>query len=45
MVGSVDVHDLHSSPVINKMFGSRRVGWSGHVARTAENRNLWKTFM
>jgi hypothetical protein len=45
MLRSVGFHDLHSSSVINKMFESRRVGCSEHVARTAEKRNLWKTFM
>jgi hypothetical protein len=37
-----ELHDLHSSPSIIRMFKSRRMRWAGHVARMGAKRNAYK---
>jgi hypothetical protein len=34
-----ELHNLYSSPNINRMIKSRRIGWAGHVARMRQKRN------
>jgi hypothetical protein len=34
-----ELHNLYSSPSIIKMIKSRRMGWTGYVARMGEKRN------
>jgi hypothetical protein len=34
-----ELHNLYSSPSIIRMIKSRRMRWSGHVARMGEKRN------
>jgi hypothetical protein len=34
-----ELHNLYASPAIIRMIKSRRMGWSGHVARMGEMRN------
>jgi hypothetical protein len=44
---SFSVHNLYSSPSIIRMIKSRRMRWTGHVARMGEKRNAcrywWET--
>jgi hypothetical protein len=37
-----ELHDLHSSPSIIRIIKSRRIRWTGHVARMGENRNVYR---
>jgi hypothetical protein len=37
--------DLYSSPNIIKIIKSRRMGWTGHVARMVEKRNAYRLFV
>jgi hypothetical protein len=37
-----DLHDLYSSPSIIRIIKSRRMGWTGHVARMGEKRNVYR---
>jgi hypothetical protein len=37
--------DLYSSPSITRMIKSRRMRFAGHVARMAENRNVYKVLI
>jgi hypothetical protein len=34
-----ELHNLYSSPDIIRMIKSRRMRWSGHIARMGEKRN------
>jgi hypothetical protein len=36
-----ELHNLYSSPSIIRMIKSRRMRWSGHVARMGEERNAY----
>jgi hypothetical protein len=35
-----ELHNMYSSPNIIKMMKSRRIRWTGHVARMGEKRNV-----
>jgi hypothetical protein len=35
-----EIHSLYSSPNVIRMINSRRVGWTGHVARMGEGRGV-----
>jgi hypothetical protein len=37
-----ELRDLYSSPSIITIIKSRRMRWSGHVARTEEKRNTYR---
>jgi hypothetical protein len=37
-----ELHRLYSSPSIIRMIKSRRMRWSGHVARMGEKRNAYR---
>jgi hypothetical protein len=37
-----ELHNLYSSPNINRMIKSRGMSWTRHVARIGENRNGYK---
>jgi hypothetical protein len=37
-----ELHDLYSSPSIIRIMKARRMGWSGHVARMGEKRNVYR---
>jgi hypothetical protein len=37
-----ELHDLYSSPSIIRMIKSRRMRWTGHVARMGEKRNSYR---
>jgi hypothetical protein len=37
-----ELHNLYSSPSINRMVKSRRMGWAEHVARMWETRNAYR---
>jgi hypothetical protein len=37
-----ELHTLYSSPSIIRMIKSRRMRWSGHVARMGETRNAYR---
>jgi hypothetical protein len=37
-----DLHNLLSSPSIIRMIKSRRMRWTGHVARMGEKRNAYR---
>jgi hypothetical protein len=37
-----ELHNLYSSPNINRMIKSRRVRWAGHVARMGDTRNAYR---
>jgi hypothetical protein len=39
---SGDLHNLYSSPDINRQIKSRRMRWVGHVARMGEGRNVYR---
>jgi hypothetical protein len=41
---SGELHDLYSSPDIIRQIKSRRMKWTGHVARMGEGRNVFKVF-
>jgi hypothetical protein len=38
-----EFHDLYSSPSIIRIMKSRRMRWTGHVARIREKRNTWES--
>jgi hypothetical protein len=38
---SEELHDMYSSPIIIKIMKSRRMRWTGHVARMGEKRNAY----
>jgi hypothetical protein len=40
-----DLHILYSSPNIIRQIKSRRLRWTGHVARMEEERNVYKVLM
>jgi hypothetical protein len=40
-----ELHDLYSSPSIIRIIKSRRMRWSGHVARILEERNLYSVLV
>jgi hypothetical protein len=40
-----EVHDLYSSPDIIRQVKSRRMRWAGHVARTGEERKVYKVLV
>jgi hypothetical protein len=37
-----ELHKLHSSPSIIKMIKSRRIRWTGHIARMGEKRTTYR---
>jgi hypothetical protein len=37
-----ELHDLHSSPHINRIIKSRRMRWAGNVARMGKKRNVYR---
>jgi hypothetical protein len=37
-----ELHNLYSSPSINRIIKSRRMRWVGHVARMGEKRNVYR---
>jgi hypothetical protein len=37
-----ELHDLYSSPSIIRIIKSKRMRWSGHVARMGEKRNAYR---
>jgi hypothetical protein len=37
-------HNLYSSPNISNVIGSRRIKWTGKVARTYDMRNAYKEY-
>jgi hypothetical protein len=37
-----ELHSLHSSPNIIRVIKSRRMTWSGHVARMGEGRDVYR---
>jgi hypothetical protein len=38
----MELRDLYSSPRITRIIKSRRMRWSGHVARKGEKRNAYR---
>jgi hypothetical protein len=38
-VRNEELHDLYSSPVINRVITLKRMTWVGHVARMGEKRD------
>jgi hypothetical protein len=39
---NLELHDLYSSPSIIRIIKSRRMRWSGHVARMREKGNAYR---
>jgi hypothetical protein len=37
-----ELNDLHSSPSIVRLIKSRRMGWTGYVARMGKGRGLYR---
>jgi hypothetical protein len=37
-----ELHNLYSSPSINRIIKSKRMRWAGHVARMGEKRNVYR---
>jgi hypothetical protein len=37
-----EIHNLYSSPSVMRMIKSRRMRWTGHVARTGEKQNAYR---
>jgi hypothetical protein len=37
-----ELHDLYSSPIINRIIKSRRMRWAGYVARMGEKRKAYR---
>jgi hypothetical protein len=37
-----ELHNLYSSPSINRMIKSRRMRWAGYVVRMGEKRNAYR---
>jgi hypothetical protein len=42
---SEELYDLYSSPSIIRIMKSRRMRWTGHVARMVEKRNAYRLFV
>jgi hypothetical protein len=40
-----ELHDLYSSPYIVRVIRSRRMRWTGHVARMGEERDVYRVLM
>jgi hypothetical protein len=40
-----ELHNLYSSPDIIRQIKSRRMRWSGHVARMGEGRNVYRVLV
>jgi hypothetical protein len=40
-----EVHNLYSSPNMNRMIKLRRMRWAGHVARMGEMRNAYRIWV
>jgi hypothetical protein len=40
-----ELHNLHSSPNIIKQIKSKRMRWTSHVARIAEERKVYKVLV
>jgi hypothetical protein len=38
----MELHNLYSSPSIIRIIKSRRMRWTGHVARMGEKRNVYR---
>jgi hypothetical protein len=38
-----ELRDLYSSPIIIRIIKSRKMRWAGHVARTREKRNAYRS--
>jgi hypothetical protein len=39
-----DLHNVYSSPNINRMIKSKRMRWAGHVVRIGEKSNPYRVF-
>jgi hypothetical protein len=37
-----ELRDLYSSPSVSRIIKSRRIRWTGHVARMGEKRNAYR---
>jgi hypothetical protein len=42
---SAELHNLYSSPDIIRQIKSRRMRWTGHVARMGEGRNVYRVLV
>ena len=42
---SEELNDLYSSPYIVRVIKSRRMKWAGHVARTVEERGVYRVLV
>jgi hypothetical protein len=42
---SVELHNLYSSPYINRQIKPRRMRWAGRVARMEEGRNVYRVLV
>jgi len=40
-----ELNDLYSSPNIVRVIKSRRLRWAGHVARTSEERGVYRVLV
>jgi hypothetical protein len=40
-----EVHNLYSSPNINRLIKSKRMRWAGHVARVGEGRDVYRVLV
>jgi hypothetical protein len=40
-----ELHDLYSSPKIVRVIKSRRIRWTGHVARMVEHRGVYRVLV
>jgi hypothetical protein len=40
-----ELHSLHSSPNIVRVIKSRRLRWTGHVARMGEGRDVYRVLI
>ena len=40
-----ELNDLHSSPIIFRVIKSRRMRWSGHMARMGERRGVYRVLV
>jgi hypothetical protein len=40
-----ELHNLHSSPSVIRIIKSRRMRWTGHIARMGKKRNAYKIFV
>jgi hypothetical protein len=40
-----ELHNLYFTPILNRMIKSRRMRWSGHVARRGEKMNAYSNLV